>query len=422
MPEDELLRKLAKPQRLRLPRRAASRPQKADQGREAQASRASSSSRATRATTRATGWPRSCSAASAPTARASAASSTSLDAALTRHRRRAADGQGRDGQADRDARHEAGRARRTTSRSRSTPTSRTRPRRCSTRSAETWQPKGATAIVMDPDSGAILALANWPRVNANALEESPDYARQNRAVAATYEPGSTFKAFTVAAALEDGKVDAGHEVQRPAGPRRRRPRAPRRRGPRLGDDDDQRDPQVLLEHRRGADRAHGSARSRSTPGSTGGASASRPASTCRARSRASCCRSSSTRARPWATCRSARASRSRRCRWPPPTRRSPTAASCARRTSSRPSAASRPRRPAGQRVISEATAASVRKMLEGVARPGRHRVRRRDPGLRPRGQDRHGREGDQRRVLQGQVRRVVRRLRARQAPEAARRR
>ena len=37
-----------------------------------------------------------------------------------------------------------------------------------------------------------------------------------------------------------------------------------------------------------------------------------------------------TRARRWATCRSARASRSPRCRWPPPTRRSPTAASCAR--------------------------------------------------------------------------------------------
>ncbi|HEX6021386.1 MAG TPA: penicillin-binding protein 2 [Solirubrobacter sp.] len=69
-----------------------------------------------------------------------------------------------------------------------------------------WQPKGATAIVMNPETGAILALANWPRVNANALEESPDYARQNRAVAATYEPGSTFKAFTVAAALEEGKV------------------------------------------------------------------------------------------------------------------------------------------------------------------------------------------------------------------------
>jgi cell division protein FtsI/penicillin-binding protein 2 len=43
---------------------------------------------------------------------------------------------------------------------------------------KTWQPKGATAIVMDPNSGAILALANWPQVNANALDEAPDYARR----------------------------------------------------------------------------------------------------------------------------------------------------------------------------------------------------------------------------------------------------
>ena len=71
---------------------------------------------------------------------------------------------------------------------------------------KTWKPKGATALVMDPNSGAILALANWPRVNANALQDAPDYARQNRAIGAIYEPGSTFKAFTVAAALEDGKV------------------------------------------------------------------------------------------------------------------------------------------------------------------------------------------------------------------------
>jgi cell division protein FtsI/penicillin-binding protein 2 len=69
-----------------------------------------------------------------------------------------------------------------------------------------WKPKGATAIVMEPNTGAILALANWPRVNANALEDAPVDARTNQAVGVTYEPGSTFKAFTVAAALEDGKV------------------------------------------------------------------------------------------------------------------------------------------------------------------------------------------------------------------------
>ncbi len=71
---------------------------------------------------------------------------------------------------------------------------------------EVHKPKGATAIVMDPRDGSILALANWPQVNANAPGDAPDYARQDRAIGATYEPGSTFKAFTVAGALEQGEV------------------------------------------------------------------------------------------------------------------------------------------------------------------------------------------------------------------------
>ena len=70
----------------------------------------------------------------------------------------------------------------------------------------TYQPKGATAFVTDPRTGAVLALANWPRVNANAPAAAPPYALQNRAVGFTYEPGSTFKAITVAGALEEGTV------------------------------------------------------------------------------------------------------------------------------------------------------------------------------------------------------------------------
>jgi cell division protein FtsI (penicillin-binding protein 3) len=69
-----------------------------------------------------------------------------------------------------------------------------------------YRPRGATAIVMDPATGAILALANWPRVDANDVGGAPAYARQNRAVAYDYEPGSTFKAFTVAGALEERLV------------------------------------------------------------------------------------------------------------------------------------------------------------------------------------------------------------------------
>ena len=72
--------------------------------------------------------------------------------------------------------------------------------------AETWRPKGATALVLDPRSGELLALANWPPVDPTDFGSAPDYARQNRAVSATYEPGSTFKAFTVAGALEEGEI------------------------------------------------------------------------------------------------------------------------------------------------------------------------------------------------------------------------
>jgi cell division protein FtsI/penicillin-binding protein 2 len=72
---------------------------------------------------------------------------------------------------------------------------------------ERYRPKGATAIVMNPDDGELLALANWPRVNANQPWTAPPYASQDRAVGFTYEPGSTFKSVTVAGALQDGTVE-----------------------------------------------------------------------------------------------------------------------------------------------------------------------------------------------------------------------
>ncbi len=71
---------------------------------------------------------------------------------------------------------------------------------------QVYRPKDATAIVMNPQTGEVLALANWPRVNANDLGGAPAYAAQDHAVGFTYEPGSTFKAFTVAGALQDGIV------------------------------------------------------------------------------------------------------------------------------------------------------------------------------------------------------------------------
>ena len=74
---------------------------------------------------------------------------------------------------------------------------------------QTYTPQGATAVVMDPRTGEILALANWPRVDANNIEGAPAYARQNRAIQANFEPGSTFKAITVSGAMEEHLVQPG---------------------------------------------------------------------------------------------------------------------------------------------------------------------------------------------------------------------
>jgi len=69
-----------------------------------------------------------------------------------------------------------------------------------------FAPKDATAIVMDPRSGAILAMASWPQANANDPGASPADTLENRAVSFNYEPGSTFKAVTVSGALQQGLI------------------------------------------------------------------------------------------------------------------------------------------------------------------------------------------------------------------------
>jgi cell division protein FtsI (penicillin-binding protein 3) len=76
-----------------------------------------------------------------------------------------------------------------------------------------FQPKGATALVLDPRNGEILSLANWPPVTAERFGDAPAYARQNRAVGASYEPGSTFKPFTVAGALSERLIQTGSLFQ-----------------------------------------------------------------------------------------------------------------------------------------------------------------------------------------------------------------
>src|SRR5205814_7486067 len=72
--------------------------------------------------------------------------------------------------------------------------------------ARTYQPLGATAIVMDPRNSQILAMANWPTVDPSNPAGASPQALQNMATGFTYEPGSTFKAFTVAGALMEHLV------------------------------------------------------------------------------------------------------------------------------------------------------------------------------------------------------------------------
>ncbi len=63
-----------------------------------------------------------------------------------------------------------------------------------------------SVIVQDPNTGAILALANWPKFNPNSATSVPTEARMDRAISAIYEPGSTFKLVTLAAAFDQNLI------------------------------------------------------------------------------------------------------------------------------------------------------------------------------------------------------------------------
>jgi cell division protein FtsI (penicillin-binding protein 3) len=69
-----------------------------------------------------------------------------------------------------------------------------------------WHAKSATAIVLDPTTGAVRAMATAPGFDANAYPQVWRVLQRNRAVTDTYEPGSTFKLVTVAGALSEGLV------------------------------------------------------------------------------------------------------------------------------------------------------------------------------------------------------------------------
>jgi len=71
---------------------------------------------------------------------------------------------------------------------------------------------GGTVVMMEPASGRVLALASQPDYNPNLAGQYKASKRRNRAVCDMYEPGSTFKPFLVAAALEEGLVKPSNKI------------------------------------------------------------------------------------------------------------------------------------------------------------------------------------------------------------------
>ncbi|MEZ6132175.1 MAG: penicillin-binding protein 2 [Planctomycetaceae bacterium] len=71
---------------------------------------------------------------------------------------------------------------------------------------ERWRPLGACAIVMDPHSGEVFAMASAPSFDPNLPGKVPDDAWRNLAVSAVFEPGSTFKPFVVAWAMQHASL------------------------------------------------------------------------------------------------------------------------------------------------------------------------------------------------------------------------
>jgi cell division protein FtsI (penicillin-binding protein 3) len=69
-----------------------------------------------------------------------------------------------------------------------------------------FEARAGTVVVVQPDTGEILAMANFPDYNPNDYEESDPRDRRNRSVTDSFEPGSVMKMFTVSTALKDGVV------------------------------------------------------------------------------------------------------------------------------------------------------------------------------------------------------------------------
>jgi cell division protein FtsI (penicillin-binding protein 3) len=78
---------------------------------------------------------------------------------------------------------------------------------------ETHRAKAGGLVVLDAQSGEILALANWPTYNPNSRNRVARERMRNRALTDVFEPGSTLKPFTIASALASGQVRPDTVIQ-----------------------------------------------------------------------------------------------------------------------------------------------------------------------------------------------------------------
>jgi cell division protein FtsI (penicillin-binding protein 3) len=78
---------------------------------------------------------------------------------------------------------------------------------------DTHKAKAGAVLVVDVGSGEILALANWPSFDPNQRGQWQKEALRNRVLTDTFEPGSTMKPFSIAAAIESGRFSPQHSVQ-----------------------------------------------------------------------------------------------------------------------------------------------------------------------------------------------------------------
>lgn len=79
--------------------------------------------------------------------------------------------------------------------------------------AAKYDPDGAIAIAVDPKTGGVLGMASRPNFHpSNYQDVNPEIFGRNLPIWSTYEPGSTFKIITLAAALEENAVDLEHDT------------------------------------------------------------------------------------------------------------------------------------------------------------------------------------------------------------------